>query len=221
MAKVKKSGLVEYLEALLVAVLLAFVIRSFVVQAFTIPSGSMLQTLQIGDYLLVNKFVYGVRWPVTCKETNPAADSWWGRHSFVMGPEIIPVSDPEHGDIVVFEYPRDPSKDYIKRVIGLPGDTIEIRNKVVYRNDKALEEPYVQFVRPVGQAGLGDNMPRITVPEGKYFMMGDNRDQSSDSRFWGFADRSSIKGKALVIYWSMDGLRSVRWNRIGGMVQDF
>ena len=208
----------EYFEALLIAVLLALFIRSFVVQAFTIPSGSMLQTLQIGDYLLVDKFRYGIRWPYVFKETNPHATNWWSRHSLVMGPELISVGDPEHGDIVVFEFPKEPAKDYIKRVVGIPGDVIEIRNKTVYRNGEQLAEPYVQFVRT--GYGAGDSLAPVTVPEGKYFVLGDNRDESFDSRFWGFVDRSAVKGKAFIIYWSMDGLRSIRWDRIGSFVHD-
>ena len=217
-AQKNKSGFVEYFEALFIALILALFIRSFIIQAFTIPSGSMLQTLQIGDYLLVNKFQYGVRWPYVFKETNPRASNWWARHTLVMGPEIISVGDPEHEDIVVFEFPKNPSQDYIKRVIGIPGDTVEIRNKIVYRNGKKLDEPYTQFIR-YGYSP-GDNMAPITVPENKYFVMGDNRDESFDSRFWGFVDRTAIKGKALVIYWSAEGLSSVRWNRIGSLVHN-
>lgn len=191
--------LLEYIEALAVALVLALIIRTFVVQAFKIPSGSMLETLQIGDHLLVNKFIYGLKIPFT-------------------DTILVDIDNPQHEDIIVFEFPEDPSKDFIKRVIGLPGDTLEIRNKDVYRNGEKLVEPYVQHTDP-NMVGRRDNMAQITVPEGKYFVMGDNRDESYDSRFWGFVDREKIKGKALIIYWSWDGFPHVRWNRIGKLVE--
>jgi len=174
-----QTVLKEYAEALIIAFILAFIIRSFVVQAFKIPSGSMLQTLQIGDHLLVNKFIYGIRIPFT--------DYF-----------VTYFSDPEFKDIIVFEFPEDPSKDFIKRVIGTPGDVLEMRNKVLYRNGKKLDEPYVQHVE-LGYRPTRDNFGPITVPEGKYFVMGDNRDQSYDSRFWGFVDRDKIEGKAMIL----------------------
>lgn len=186
----------DYFEALLIAVVLAFFIRSFVVQAFKIPSGSMLSTLQIGDQLLVNKFSYGIKLPFT---------NYW----------LLSYDDPEFQDIIVFEYPKEPDKDFIKRVIGLPGDRIEIRDKMVFRNGKKLEEPYVQHTDPHIRTDMRDNLSEFTVPEGKYFVMGDNRDESYDSRFWGFVDRDKIVGKAWVIYWSWEDLTHIRWNRIG------
>lgn len=170
----KKSVIREYAEAILIAVLLALLIRTFVVQAFKIPSGSMLQTLQIGDHILVNKFIYR-------------------------------FTGPRRGDVIVFLYPEDESRDFIKRIVGLPGDTLEIRNRVVHINGRPLQEPYVIFT---GAGGFGnphtpsESFGPIHVPEGKYFMMGDNRDSSMDSRAWGFLDRSKIRGKALIIYWS-------------------
>ncbi len=213
--------LLEYIEALAVALVLALIIRTFVMQAFKIPSGSMLETLQIGDHLLVNKFLYGVKIPFT--DTT-----------------VIPVGDPDHGDIVVFEFPKDPSKDFIKRIIGVPGDTIEIKDKAVYRNGEKLDEPYARHtdprVQPCGYMELGDNTAflrfgqdgngsncrdnfgPITVPEDKYFVMGDNRDESYDSRFWGYVDRNAILGKAWIIYWSWDGFPNVRFSRIGDIV---
>lgn len=172
----------DWIEALLFALILALFIRSFVVQAFKIPSGSMLQTLQIGDQLLVNKFIYGIKVPFT-------------------DIQLIPVSDPEFGDIIVFEYPKDPSKDYIKRCIGLPGDVIEVRDNHVIRNGEAVDEPYLAGLPGAGGFGMRDFGP-ITVPEGKYFMLGDNRNNSQDSRFWGYVDRSAMVGKAWIIYWS-------------------
>lgn len=186
----------EYVEALIIALILAFFIRTFIVQAYKIPSGSMLDTLLIGDHLLVNKFQYGVRLPFT-------------------DVVVLPFSDPKFQDIIVFEYPQDPSKDFIKRVVGLPGDTIEIRDKVVYRNGVKLDEPYVQHTDPRVLPGPRDNLEPVTVPLGKYFVMGDNRDESLDSRFWGFVDRGAILGKAWVIYWSWGGMDDIRWARIG------
>lgn len=193
-----QTMLKEYGEALLVALVLAFFIRSFVVQAFKIPSGSMLQTLQIGDHLLVTKFAYGLKIPFTD----------------IM---IYEREGPQHGDIIVFDYPEDPSKNYIKRVIGTPGDVIEMRDKQLFRNGELLREPYVQHVRPSIDPRR-DNFGPITVPEDKYFVLGDNRDESSDSRFWGFVDRKAIAGKALILYWSWGSLTDIRWERIGRLV---
>ncbi|AGW13581.1 signal peptidase I [Megalodesulfovibrio gigas] len=189
----------EYAEALIIAFVLAMFIRAFVVQAFTIPSGSMLQTLQIGDYLLVSKLSYGIKVPFT--------------HSY-----LTMWATPEHGDIIVFENPNDPSKDFIKRVIGMPGDTIEIKDKKVYRNGQALDESYVQFVDPNVVMGPRDHKDPIVVPDGNYFVMGDNRDDSLDSRFWGFVPVGNLRGKAWMIYWSWESMGSIRWNRIGTLV---
>lgn len=191
--------LLEYLEALAVALVLAFVIRTFVVQAFKIPSGSMLDTLLIGDHLLVNKFLYGTRIPFTDKN-------------------VMPLEDPKQGDVIVFEFPEDTSKDFIKRIIGVPGDVVEMREKTVFRNGEKLTEPYIKHT-DANMQPRRDNFGPITVPEGKYFVMGDNRDESYDSRFWGFVDKEKIRGKAWVIYWSWDGPGDIRWNRIGQMVR--
>jgi signal peptidase I len=190
----------EYAEALIVALILAFFIRSFVVQAFKIPSGSMLQTLQIGDHLLVTKFAYGVKIPFT-------------------NTMIIEREGPEQGDIIVFEFPEDPSKDFIKRVIGVPGDVIEIRDKKVFRNGVELQESYIQHVDSSMSVPRRDNFGPVMVPENKYFVMGDNRDESYDSRFWGFVERNTIEGKALILYWSWASLTDIRWERIGQMVE--
>jgi len=190
----------EYAEALIVALILAFFIRSFVVQAFKIPSGSMLQTLQIGDHLLVTKFAYGVKIPFT-------------------NMMVIERQGPKHGDVIVFEFPEDPSKDFIKRVIGVPGDVIEIRDKQVFRNGVKLDEPYVQHVDGANTVPRRDNFGPVMVPENKYFVMGDNRDESYDSRFWGFVERNTIAGKALILYWSWASLTDIRWERIGQMVE--
>ncbi len=209
--KIEKSVVREYTEAIVIAILLALFIRSFVVQAFKIPSGSMLETLQIGDHLLVNKFIYGVKLPVT-------------------GTTIIPWKTPERDDIVVFKYPRDRSTDYIKRVVGVAGDTIEIKNKQVYINGEANVNPHIRFTDKnimKASAGPRDNMDPVRVPEGFIFVMGDNRDNSYDSRFWGFVPLKDVLGKAFILYWSwdlqkplmsVDRLTSIRWSRIGDIV---
>lgn len=194
-----QTVLKEYAEALIVAFILAFIIRSFVIQAFKIPSGSMLQTLQIGDHLLVNKFIYGVRIPFT--------DTF-----------VAHFASPQFKDVIVFEFPEDPSKDFIKRVIGTPGDILEMRDKVLYRNGEKLDEPYIQHTDPRIQFRR-DSFGPITVPAGKYFVMGDNRDESYDSRFWGYVDLNKIEGKALILYWSWEGFSNIRWNRIGNLVE--
>jgi signal peptidase I len=207
----QKSTLREYTEAIIIALVLALFIRTFIVQAFKIPSGSMLPTLKIGDHLLVNKFIYGVKLPFS-------------------GTVVIPVKNPQTNDIIVFKFPQNPKLDYIKRVIGVPGDTIESRNKTLYINGKRFEDKHGvhmsnAIIDPV--AGPRDTFGPITVPEGKVFVMGDNRDNSFDSRFWGFVDNSAILGKALIIYWSwdvnrplfsIDRLTSIRWSRIGDVI---
>ncbi|MFO8032396.1 MAG: signal peptidase I [Desulfohalobiaceae bacterium] len=210
-----KKTFKEYAEALLIAFILAFLIRSFAVQAFKIPSGSMLPTLEIGDHLLVNKFIYGVRLPF-------------------VDTLLVPVSEPEFQDIIVFKFPEDESKDFIKRVIGLPGDQIEIRDKQVIRNGQPLVEPYVRHASPQTSSNklskqrwpphsfdptFRDNLPPVEVPEDKYFVMGDNRDESYDSRFWGFVEQEEILGQAWIIYWSWVGLGEIRWGRIGQTVE--
>jgi signal peptidase I len=199
----KKSALRENIEAIIVAIVLALFIRTFVVQAFKIPSGSMLDTLLIGDHILVNKFIYGVRLPFA-------------------GTVLIPVTDPKHDDIVVFKFPEDPSKDFIKRVVGIEGDTIEIRNKKVYVNGELQERDFAIYLDPFTQYSEQnrDHLGPLKVPENSIFVMGDNRDYSYDSRFWGFVDLKDLKGKAFMIYWSWDGSNTdslidyVRWDRI-------
>ncbi len=191
----KKSMFREYAEALAIALVLALIIRTFVVQAFKIPSESMLETLQVGDHLLVSKFSYGVKWPFS--------DDY-----------AITASDPEYGDVVVFKYPKDPSLDYIKRIVGLPGDVIEMRDKVFFRNGEAVEEDYILKGNPSAIFPIRDNFGPFTVPEGQYFVMGDNRDNSQDSRFWGTVEKSAIHGKAWRIYWSAQGFSNIRWERI-------
>lgn len=171
--KKKKDG---FFDSLVVAVVIAMIIKGVFLQTYTIPSGSMYDTLEIGDFILLNRLAYV-------------------------------LDAPKRGDVVVFEYPLEPRKDFIKRIAGAPGDRIKLVDKVLYLNGEPLEEKYrkINGETPYpAQVSPKDNFPEFTVPEGKYFMMGDNRDNSYDSRFWGFVDKSKIKGKALMIYWSLD-----------------
>ena len=188
----EKSVIRQYAEAFIVAIVLALVIRTFVVQAFKIPSGSMIPTLQIGDHILVNKFLY-----------------WF--------------TDLHRGDIIVFKFPQDEGRDFIKRVIALPGEKVEVRGKQVYVNDKPLREPYSVHLDPTIQENPlspRDSFGPVVVPPRQLFMMGDNRDYSMDSRFWGFLDIQKIKGKAFIIYWSWDRDRfRPRWVRIGMLIR--
>ncbi len=196
----KKSMFREYAEALIIALILAFFIRTFIIQAFKIPSESMLETLQVGDHLLVSKFSYGVKWPFS--------DDY-----------AISGADPEYGDVIVFKYPKDPALDYIKRVVGLPGDVIEMRNKQFYRNGEPVSENYIVKGDPASIFPVRDTFGPFTVPEGEYFVMGDNRDNSQDSRFWGTVEKSAIHGKAWRIYWSAQGLSNIRWDRVTKLVE--
>ena len=202
----RKSQLREYVEALGVALLLALAIRTFVVQAFKIPSGSMLPTLQIGDHILVNKFLYGPRLEI------PLTQMSLGR--------LPGLRKPRPGDVIVFIWPKDRSKDFIKRVIAVEGQTVEVRNRQVFIDGKPWDDPHATWVMQRGLGGAaGDNYGPYTVPPDHVFAMGDNRDQSYDSRFWGPVPIADIKGQALVIYWSWDGPdRWVRWERLGRLV---
>lgn len=226
--KKPKGRIRENIEAILIALVLALFIRTFIVQAFKIPSGSMLETLQIGDHILVSKFIYGVKLPFT-------------------GKTMIPLSKPKREDIIVFKYPVDPSKDFIKRVVALEGDTIEIKDRLIYINGKwEGEKAYTRFDAGPAEPGgipsdkfeawwseqlkanrevhvdprmIMDNFGPVKVPAGCVFVMGDNRDNSHDSRFWGFVKLSEVKGKAFIIYWSWDSENfGVRWKRIGRLV---
>jgi signal peptidase I len=232
---VRKSKFREYTEAIVIAVFLALLIRAFVVQAFKIPSGSMIPTLLVGDHILVNKFVYGLKFPLT--------DS-----------RFLIFTPPKREDIIVFSFPKnkekdectsafenistrfgnawssgnpfylfkDDCRDFIKRVVGVGGDKIEIRNKKVYVNDIPLDESYIVHNDLAIEGARRDNFGPFIVPRRSFFVMGDNRDQSYDSRFWGVVDIDDIKGKAFIMYWSWDSqgsfLNKVRWNRLGKLI---
>jgi signal peptidase I len=194
----RKSTVREYFESIVIAVILALFIRTFVVQAFKIPTGSMENNLLIGDHLLVNKFVFG-----------PSATG--------LERAILPMGTIKRGDVIVFKYPEEPDRDYIKRVIGLPGETVEMRAKKIYINGTPLDEPYVHFLEPpstetnvheVTSIDVRERYGPVTVPPNQYFVMGDNRDNSQDSRYWGFLRRDYVKGKALLIYWSYEAERA-------------
>ncbi len=229
----KKSTVREYFESIVIAVILALFVRTFVLQAFKIPTGSMENNLLIGDHLLVNKFIYA------------PTDSG-------LEHALLPIGTIRRGDVLVFKYPVEPDRDFIKRVIGLPGETLELKDKKIYINGAPLDEPYVHFLEPphargselseVTSSDVRENYGPVTVPPNQYFMMGDNRDNSADSRYWGFMPRDYVKGKALLIYWSYEseredyeddsasatvkGLASVfmhfftktRWDRLGHLI---
>jgi signal peptidase I len=204
----KKSQAREYGEALFFALILALVIRALVVQAFKIPSGSMIPTLLVGDHILVNKFIYGPRIEIPFTGTFVAKLPGFARI--------------HRGDVVVFVYPVDRSKDFIKRVIGVEGDVMEIRKKTVFINGKRIQDSHANFEEGLTEDGVQvrDNFGPIVVPPHHIFVLGDNRDRSYDSRFWGFVDLNDIKGKAFQIYWSWDREDHwVRWNRIGRFIR--
>ncbi len=200
----KKSALRENIEAIVVAVILALFIRTFIVQAFKIPSGSMKETLQIGDHILVNKFIYGVKIPF-------------------LRTTIIEVKNPKRNDIVVFKFPEDPGKDFIKRVIGVAGDVVEHRDKKVYVNNEPVDDVFGMYTDPhifPGSYQPRDNFGPVTVPPDSLFVMGDNRDHSYDSRWWGYVNLKAVQGKAFMIYWSWDKDNfGVRWDRIGNVLK--
>ena len=199
MAAKSRSIIREYVEAALWALVLTLFLRAFVIQAFRIPSASMQDTLLIGDFLFVNKFEYGPKIPFT--------------HVRLPG-----LREPRRGDVIVFQFPQDPSKDFIKRCVATSGQTIEIRDKQVSVDGVPLHEPYAihtdPSVRPSGY-DYRDNFGPFTVPRGELFMMGDNRDNSNDSRYWGPLKMDHVKGRAMFLYWSWNGDENwPRWNRI-------
>ena len=217
----KEPTVVEYCRTFFPVILAVFVLRSFLAEPFRIPSGSMIPTLQVGDFILVNKFSYGIRLPLS--------------HT-----KVVALGQPRRGDVVVFRYPPDPSVDYIKRVVGLPGDRIGYFDKVLYINGEPVTR--ASSARPVDGAGpqrvvveevldgrshhvqwfVGSPTVEgeVTVPEGSYFVLGDNRDNSKDSRFWGFVPDANIVGKAMLVWMSWDGDRyRVNVDRIGDLIR--
>lgn len=226
-------GLVwEWTRSVVVAFLLFLVIRTFVVEAFKIPTSSMERTLLVGDFLLVNKAVYGAEIPAT-------------------GLRLPAFDDPEQGDVVVFNPPHDPGRNYVKRVVGVPGDTVEMRDKVLYVNGNRQTEPYARYMDSTGDAvhpamswqygyliselhashdeyrPSRDNWGPLVVPSRKFFVLGDNRDNSEDSRYWGFVDREAIRGRPVFVYYSFDPatesdfpwLDRIRWGRLGEPIE--
>lgn len=202
-AERSKSLLREYLEVIIAAVILALFIRTFLVQTYKIPSGSMESTLEVGDQILVSKFLYGVRLPIVNKV-------------------LIPITTPRRGDVIVFIFPQDRKVDFIKRVIGIPGDTVEIRNKKLLINGELVNDEFARYTEPSGMSAMikpRDMFGPVRVPVNKYFVMGDNRDHSHDSRWWGYVDIEDIRGKAFLIHWSWKSTGwGVRWGRLGKII---
>lgn len=195
-----KSRLRQNVESLGLAIIVALVVRSSVVEAFWVPSGSMLPTIQIGDHLFVNKLAYGMHIDVPFVNKALVLTQWSGL---------------DRGDIVVFVSPVDRRTDLIKRVVAVGGDTVEIRNKRLYINGDPVEDTYATFTDQSTRSNSPrDNFGPVTVPDGRFFVLGDNRDQSYDSRYWGFADERDVKGKATFIYWS-----GMKWERLGHFVR--
>jgi signal peptidase I len=201
-----KSTIREYLEAIVLAAILTIVIRGLVIQAFRIPTGSMEDTLLVGDFLFVNKMVYGSE-----------IDIGFGGNRLVYY-RFPSIRDPKPGDVIVFRYPDDPARDFIKRCVAVAGQTVEIRDKVLYVDGIAREEPYAVHKDPrvlPGEKSTRDNFGPYVVPQDHVFMLGDNRDNSHDSRFWGALPRNLVKGKSMFLYWSWDSERRLpRWNRL-------
>jgi signal peptidase I len=198
----RKDAFRDFVETVVTAVVLALILRAFVVQTFRIPSGSMEDTLLVGDFLIVNKFIYGLKVPFT-------------------DTRLPGIRDPQYGDVIVFQYPnpdpRAPKENYVKRCIGTPGDIVELRNNVLYLNGERKEEKFIKLKPPTPR--WADYGP-IKVPEGSLFMMGDNRNWSADSRDWGFLDMSLMKGKAIAIYWSWDSKTNrPRFDRLFNLIR--
>ncbi|MDH5189826.1 MAG: signal peptidase I [Gammaproteobacteria bacterium] len=217
----REPVLAEYSRALMPIILIVLILRSFIIEPFRIPSGSMMPTLLVGDFILVNKFSYGVRLPVT-------------------NTKILDTGAPQRGDVAVFRYPEDPSTDYIKRIVGLPGDHLKYINKTLYINGEPAKQEVIGSYQGVGSgvsmSGASERIEDITgvqhkilvipngvsvpgeviVPQGQYFVMGDNRDNSRDSRFWGFLEEKYLKGRAFMIWMNWDSANGgVAWSRIG------
>ncbi len=202
-----RGAAIKNIEGIVIAVLIALFIRTFIIQAFDIPSGSMEPTLLPGDYILVGKFSYGIRVPYT-------------------GARLFPYKDPKRGDVIVFVYPKDPSKDFIKRVIGTQGETVQITGGKIYIDNKLIPDPWGYFddKEPPSFIASVENFGPVVVPENSLFVMGDNRNNSEDSRFWGTLPIRNVLGKAFVIYFSWNGkaenmMDKVRWSRIGELIR--
>lgn len=218
--------MIDYARAFFPVLIIVFVLRSFLFEPFRIPSGSLEPTLLMGDFILVNKFDYGVRLPVVHKK-------------------IVKLNEPQRGDVIVFRWPPNPSYDFIKRVIGMPGDKISYINKELFVNGQKIPQTFVQEAMAQNESGeewratekqedlLGvshkifvdtkkysRDFKDIVVPKGMYFVMGDNRDDSADSRFWGFVPEENVVGKAIFIWMSWAGFHDggVRWNRVGKVI---
>ena len=208
----RKSVAREYTEAIFIALLLALFIRTFVIQAFKIPSGSMEETLLIGDHILVSKFAYGTHIPNEIPIVNIKLFD-----DIILFPTL-----PERGDIIVFKYPKDESRDFIKRVIGIPGDLLEVKHQKVFINGKPYIDAFARHTESPSESPLvpRDDFGPILIPDDHLFMMGDNRENSQDSRYWGFLDVSKVRGKALMIYWSWNQLENwVRFERFGKILE--
>jgi len=187
----KKSALREWVESIIVAVILAMFVRTFIVQAFKIPTGSMRTTLLEGDRILVNKFIYGARIPLV-KIKLPA------------------FREPQRLDVIVFVYPEDEKRDFIKRLIAKAGETVEIKNGKVFIDGKMLDDPIIRKIYYYNRGDYGQEGKKILVPENQYFVLGDNSASSRDSRYWGFVDKNLLIGKALVIYWPLNRIRLIK-----------
>jgi signal peptidase I len=216
------NRIIEYSRSFFPVFILVLLLRSFLLEPFRIPSGSLEPTLLVGDFVAVNKFIYGLRLPVIEKK-------------------IFALSNPKTGDIAVFRWPPGPSFDYIKRVIGTPGDHVVYQNKILTINGKEMKQTFVEYTTDESSGNavakyrenlngvvhdiyVRKNVPavdfNVTVPEGEYFMMGDNRDDSADSRFWGFVADEYLRGKAFTVWMSWNGKTdSVRWSRIGRFIR--
>ncbi len=201
-----KRSVINNIEKIVIVILIALLIRTFIVQAFNIPSGSMEPTLLPGDYILVNKFIYGIRVPY-------------------MNIRMFSYNEPRRGDVIVFIYPKDRSKDFIKRVIGTQGETVQIIGGKIYIDNKLIPDPWGYFDKkePPGFIEAVENFGPVVVPESSLFVMGDNRNRSEDSRFWGFLPLNNVLGKSFIIYFSWDRQAEnlsgkVRWSRIGKLI---
>jgi len=187
----KKSALQEWIESIVIAFILAMIIRTFIVQAFKIPTGSMRMTLLEGDRILVNKFIYGARIPLT---------DW----------RLPALRQPKRGDVIVFIYPEDPSRDFIKRLIAVGGETVEINNGNIYINGKLCDNLDLRQRFYYNRGTYGEEGKKIVVPKDSYFVLGDNSASSRDSRYWGFVPKKMLLGKALVIYWPLTRIRIIK-----------